>query len=48
MDSKLNWEISDTVIAANQRIKDVDGGARETPLDHLDLKSIGETDEISK
>ena len=28
------WDISDSIIAANRRIKDVDGGARETPLDY--------------
>ena len=28
------WDMTDSIIAANKRIKDVDGGARETPLDH--------------
>ena len=32
-------KMSDNIIAANRRIKDVDGGARETPLDYSDVFS---------
>lgn len=34
MDSNLMWDMTDEIIAANKRIKDVEGGARETPLDY--------------
>ena len=34
MDSKFIREMPKSAMAANRRIKDIDGGARETPLDY--------------
>ena len=40
MNSKFIREMPESAMAANRRIKDVDGGARETPLDYSDVFSV--------
>lgn len=39
MDSTFIREMPESAMAANRRIKEVDGGARETPLDYADVFS---------